>query len=185
MFNLPQLRPPRLCLVMLAALSCVQCAASQVPHRFALDQFEDMHCRAKGRLQDCSNPVLSQVLAAGKQAIPVLIAQLSETTRTKEPIIDFWSYTTSGDIAFFLLTDLFTDRDGKSLTMPGVPNWKKIMAGCNGPAETCWRKYTRTKGIRSVQFAWRTAWETNRNRIVWDPNQRCFRVPQSLSPSVP
>jgi hypothetical protein len=165
----------------LAALSCVQSAVSQVPHRFALDQFEDIRCRANGRLQDCStgypvNPVTTQVLAAGKRSIPVLISQISETARTKDSIIDFWSYTTSGDVAFFFLTDLFTDKDGKSFTMPGVPNWEKIMSGCNGPAETCWRKYTRTKGISSVQQSWQTAWETNRNRIIWDTDTRCFRL---------
>jgi hypothetical protein len=170
-----------LALFVLTLVSCVQSAVSQVPHRFALDQFEDIRCRAKGRLQDCStvnpvNPVTSQVLAAGKRSIPVLISQLAEIARTKKPVFDFWSYTTSGDVAFAFLTDLFTDSDGKSFTMPGVPNWEKVMSGCQVNAETCWRQYIRKNGARSVQRPWQMAWENNQNRIVWDPDSRCFRL---------
>lgn len=79
----------------------------------------------KGRLQDVGDTaaVVSQVLAAGKSSIPVLIPQLTESARTKEPIEAFWSYTASGDIAFMFLTDLFTDKDLKSPTMPDAPNF--------------------------------------------------------------
>jgi hypothetical protein len=173
-----QLRPFCPGLFVFALLCCTQSAVSQVPHRFALDQFGDFACRAKGRLQDCStgNPITRQVLATGKRSIPVLISQLTETARTEEPIIDFWAYTTSGDVAFMFLTDLFTDKDGESFTMPGVSNWEKIMSGCNGVAEACWRRYVRKNGIRSVQQSWQAAWETNQNRIIWDPASRCFRL---------
>jgi len=173
-----RLRPFYSGLFLFALLGCAKTTVSQIPHRFALKQFDDVACRAKGRLQDCSadNPITRQVLAAGKRSIPVLISQLTETARTQEPIIDFWAYTTSGDVAFMFLTDLFTDKDGESFTMPGVPNWGKIMSGCNGIAEACWRKYVRKNGIGSVQHSWQAAWETNRNRIIWDPANRCFRL---------
>ena len=165
-------------LIVSIGLSSAQTALSQLPHKFALAQFEDIACRAKGRLQDCSigNPVTSQILAGGKWSVPVLISQLTETTRTEEPILDFWSYTTSGDIAFMFLNDLFTDPDGESFAMPGVPNWKAIMSGCDGTAGDCWRKYVRKRGIRSVQQSWRAAWENNRDRIMWDAKSRCFRL---------
>ena len=173
-----QLRPIYSGLFLFALLYCTQGAVSQVPPRFALNQFDEFACRAKGRLQDCSanNPITRQVLAADKRSIPVLISQLTETTRTQEPIIDFWAYTTSGDIAFMFLTDLFTDKDGESFTMPGVPNWENTRSGCNGTAETCWRSYVRKKGIKFVQQTWQTAWETNQSRIIWDPASRCFRL---------
>ena len=169
----------RLCsaFFMLALASCLQVAVAQVPHRFALDRFENKLCRGKGRLQECdNNPVMRQVLTAGSGSIPVLISQLDETRRTKAPIEDYWNYTTSGDVAFILLTDLFTENDGKSFTMPGVPNWDKIMSGRKGNAETCWRNYVRKNGIRSLQQSWQSAWETNRNRVVWDADARCFRL---------
>lgn len=171
-------RPALFALLVLVAFGCAQSAAPQSPHRFALERFENIGCRAKGRLQDCgaNDPITNQILAAGKSSIPVLISQLTETTRTKEPIIDFWSYTTSGDVAFMFLTDLFTDKHGESFSMPGVPDWETVMSGCNGAAEGCWRKYVRKTGIRSVQRSWQTAWETNRNRIDWNPDSRCFQL---------
>ena len=161
----------------IAAMACFQTAVAQVPHKFALDRFEHESCRGKGRLQECDdNPVMKKVLAAGSPSIPVLISQLDETSRTKEPIEDFWNYTTSGDVAFIILTDLFTDKDGKSFTMPGVPNWDMIMAGCNKAAEACWRKYIHKHGIRSLQQSWQAAWEADRDRVVWDDDARCFRL---------
>jgi hypothetical protein len=160
----------------LAYLITVQNTASQVPHRFPLESMRG-GIPEKGRLQDVGdNAVISQILAAGKSSIPVLISQLTESARTKEPIEPFWSYTASGDIAFMFLTDLFTDKDLRSSTMPEAPNWEKIMAGCNENAEACWRKYVQRRGIRSVQHSWRTAWENNQDRIVWDNDSRCFRL---------
>jgi hypothetical protein len=94
---------------------------------------------------------MRQILAAGSRSIPVLISQLDEASRTKESIEDFWSYTTSGDVAFIILTDLFTDSDRKSFTMPSAPNWEKVMTRCNENAEICWREYVRKKGIKSLQ----------------------------------
>ena len=168
----------RLASVALALLSYVQFVAAQVPpRRFNLDRFENQSCRGKGRLQDCGDrPVMKQVLAAGTQSIPVLISQLDETSRTKAPIEDFWNHTSSGDVAFLLLTDLFTDNDGKSFTMPGVPNWGKVISGCSENAETCWRNYVHRNGIKSVQQSWQNAWQTNRDRVFWDVDALCFRL---------
>jgi len=163
--------------IVLAVISCLQTAMAQAPQKFALGRFENKLCRGKGRLQDCDqNPVMKQILAGGNRSIPVLISQLDETDRTKEPIEDFWDYTTSGDVAFIILADLFTDRNGTSFTMPGVPNWDKIMAGCNKNAEGCWREYIRTNGTRSLQGSWQAAWDANRDRVVWDDDARCFRL---------
>ena len=101
------------------------------------------------RIAALAVPLPVKFSQAAKWSIPVLISQLTETTRTEEPILDFWPYTTSGDVAFMFLNDLFTDIDGESSTISGVPNWKEIMSGCDGAAEDCWRKYLRKRGIRS------------------------------------
>src|SRR5690242_1915038 len=86
--------------------------------KFPLWKFDELTsnhtCRAKGRLQDkgyCNSKLMDQIIAQGKDSIPVLISQLTNTRRTQEPIYDYWSYTTAGDIAYFILTDLFTDSD--------------------------------------------------------------------------
>ncbi len=161
-----------------AFILCGQAARAQLPQRFALERFQNASCRGKGRLQECDdkNPVMKQVLAARSRAVPVLISQFNETRRTKEPIEDFWNFTTSGDIAFIILTDLFTDRDGKSFTMPDAPNWNTIMAGCEENAEACWRKYVRKNGIKSLQHSWEAAWKAHRERVIWDIDSRCFRL---------
>ena len=162
---------------MLVLLSCVQIVAPQVLSRFNLERFENQSCRGRGRLQDCGDsPVMKQVLAAGSQSIPVLISQLDETSRTKVPIEDFWNYTTSGDVAFILLTDLFTDKDEKSFMMPGVPNWDRIMSGCSQNAEACWRNFVHVNGIKSLQQSWQNAWQINHDRVFWDADARCFRL---------
>ena len=56
---------------------------------------------------------MQQILADGKDAIPILISQLTETAITKNQIADYWIGTRSGDIAFVVLNDRFTDHDRK------------------------------------------------------------------------
>ena len=136
-------------------------------------------CRAKGRLQDkgyCDSTLMDQIIAQGKASIPVLITQLTDTRRTEEPIYDYWSYTTAGDIAYFILTDLFTDSDWKTFNMPGLAS---LNHKCDAAAETCWRKFLRKRGRNFVQDQWLAAWNANERGVYWDGDARCFR----LSPS--
>ena len=170
----------RLILLVSVALSCIQFATAETPHRFPLTQLENSRCRGKGRLQDCNDsPVIRQILEGGMSSIPVLIAQLTEADRREEPVEDFWSYTTSGDVAFMLLNDLFTDKDGKTFTMPGVPNWTTATNGCRASAEACWRLYVHTRGMLSIQSAWQTSWNSNHDRLSWDSGAKCFRLSSS------
>jgi hypothetical protein len=79
--------------------------------RYPLTQFNNEGCMAKGRVQDCDGSVMNQIRADGKTAIPVLILQLTETARAKYQISDYWGDTRSGDVAYVVLNDLFTDTD--------------------------------------------------------------------------
>src|ERR1700722_13736185 len=90
---------------------------------FPLAQLSATFC-GKGRLQDCDSrdPVMREVLSRGKDAIPILISQLTDPTRSKQQVFQFWNATSSGDIAYVVLMDLFTDSDSKSFNMPGVPD---------------------------------------------------------------
>jgi hypothetical protein len=174
--------PTCLLLILLSAvfslsIQALAQSAEQAPRHFSLSQFENNFCRGKARMQDCGDsPVMDQVLAGGKSSIPILISQLPETRKTGSPIEDFWSYTTAGDVAFILLTDLFTDKDGASPTMPQALSWTNITAGCDDGDEGCWRKYVHDHGIRAVQQSWENAWQANQGRIVWDSDARCFRL---------
>ncbi len=148
------------------------------PHKFALTKFDNSGCRFKGRVQDCSGKVMSQILAGGKTSIPILISQLTDTGRTKEPIEDYWSVTSSGDIAFLVLTDLFTEDDEQTFNMPGVPNWAIVSSDCQNSAETCWREYLAKHGRKSVQQAWLQAWNKYKDQIYWERTARCFQISQ-------
>ena len=148
--------------------------------RFSVLNFEqpNITCRAKGRFQDkdyCDSRFIDQIVAAGKEAVPELIAQLTDTRRMKEPVWDFWSYTTAGDFAFFLLKDLFTDSDWQTFNMPGL---KALQEHChpNEAAEPCWRRFLKTHTRKSIQEKWLGVWNANQDRVYWVDKARCFRV---------
>ena len=134
----------------------------------------------KYRVQDCPPAsVTRQILADGKNAIPILISQLTETARTKYQIADYWGETRSGDVAFVMLNDLFTDADLRTFGMPGVPDWSAVQRGCNQAAQACWNEYLRKHGRMSVREAWQRAWNLHKSEIHWDAKAKCFRVSKS------
>jgi hypothetical protein len=148
------------------------------PKTYPLGDFDerDGSCRAKGRLQDvgyCSSRLMDQILTDGKDAIPILISQLTETRATKEPIYDYWRLTTAGDIASFILADLSTDADWRTFTMPGLDSFKEK---CDVDAETCWRQLLKKYGRKFVQDQWLAAWKKNKDRIFCNDQARCFRL---------
>lgn len=118
---------------------------------------------------------MSDILAAGKDAIPILISQLTDSDRTKRPIQDGWTYTNAGDVAYIVLISLFTGTDG-TFNLPDVPTWKAVMRGCNTAVEGCWREYVRKTGRESIQQAWLKAWTAHKDQIFWDSRSRCFRL---------
>jgi hypothetical protein len=148
---------------------------------FPLWRFDEVgaSCRSKGRLQDkdyCESKMMDEIVARGKDAIPILISQLTDTRATKEPIYDFWTETTAGDIAYSILGDLFTDSDWTTFTMPGLESLRDPNDKCEDGAEACWRGFLKKRGRRYVQKRWHAMWEANKDRTFWDDKARCFRV---------
>jgi hypothetical protein len=167
--------------ILLAALTGIPSSSQsprQLPQSFPLWNFDekDHTCRAKGRLQDkeyCESKLMDEIVAQGKAAIPILISQLTDPRESKEPIYDYWNQMTSGDIAYFILSDLFTDSDGMTFNMPGLD----ILEGnCQSGREECWRALLKKHGRTFIQDRWRKAWRKNRSRIYWDGEARCFRL---------
>jgi hypothetical protein len=117
---------------------------------------------------------MNQIVADGKGAIPILISQLRETRPTKEPIYDHWALTASGDIAYFILNDLFTDADWKTFNMPGLE--RLYDKDCHSYAEDCWRTFLKKHVRKFVQDQWLAAWSKNKDLIYWDDKARCYRV---------
>jgi hypothetical protein len=158
----------------------VQSAYTQTKRaKYPLTEFDNYGCVAKGRVQDCSGKVMQQILSDGKNAIPILISQLTETAIAKNKIADYWGDTRSGDVAFVVLNDLFTDVDLHTFGMPGVPDWSAVQKGCKdamGAAHACWDEYLRKHGRMSVRQAWQRAWNLQKGQIHWDAKAQCFRV---------
>src|ERR1700722_6792585 len=149
---------PKTALALFVSCLMIQSAYTQAKRaKYPLGEF-DNGCMAKGRVQDCSGKVMQQILADGKDAIPILISQLTETAITKNQIADYWSGTRSGDVAFVVLNDLFTDADLHTFGMPGVPGWSAIQKGCNRAAVACWDEYLRKHGRMLIRQAWQRAW---------------------------
>jgi hypothetical protein len=146
-------------------------------------QFDEMtapgSCRMMGRFQDkayCDSKIVDQVLALGKDAIPLLIAELTDERKTKHSIYDLWKFTAAGDIANSLLFDLFTAPDWE---VTDLPELAPLEHECNKPGEPCWRKFLHQKGRRFVQQRWQAAWNAHRDEIYWDDKARCFKVSSS------
>src|SRR6202011_3199704 len=131
-------------------------SAHSPPKVYALWAFDEIShtCPAKGRLQDrdyCASHLMDQIVLDGKAAIPVLISQLRDTRRTREPIYDFWSLTTAGDVAYFILNDLFTDSDWRTFNMPGL---ETLNEKCDSYAEDLWNRFLNKHGRKFVQNQW-------------------------------
>ncbi|MGB7436008.1 MAG: hypothetical protein WBR26_23155 [Candidatus Acidiferrum sp.] len=169
-------------LAFLALTFCALCGGqekagtSEIP----LWRFDELtapgSCRMMGRFQDkeyCDSKVVDQVLALGKDAIPILISELTDDRKTKHSVYDLWKYTTAGDIANSLLSDLFTASD---LTVAIMPELDPLQRDCEKPGEACWRKFLHKKGRKFVQEQWEAAWNAHKNNIYWDEKARCFRV---------
>jgi hypothetical protein len=153
-------------------------SATQRPKSFPLWNLDEVSgmCRAKGRLQDkeyCESKLMDRIVAQGKGAIPILILQLTDPRETKRPIYDYWGQTTAGDIAYFVLNDLFTDSNWTTFNMPGL---EALKDNCNETAERCWRRFLKKHGRKFVQDQWLAAWKANKDRVYWDEQARCFRL---------
>jgi hypothetical protein len=161
-------------------LFCGSAAAQVKPesgNELPLWKFDEMtapgSCRMMGRFQDkeyCDSRLVDEVLAMGKDAIPLLISELTDTRKTKHPIYDLWKYTAAGDIANSLLLDLFTTPDLRVSVVPDLD------MECGKPGETCWRKFLHKKGRKFVQEQWQAAWDANKDHIYWDESARCFKL---------
>jgi len=143
---------------------------------FPLWDFDEIGCRAKGRLQDkdyCKSTVTDQILAQGKDAIPILISQITDTRPAKEPIYDFWGPMTVGDVAYLVLMSLFLDSNWKTRTMPGL---KQIDIDCGLASDQCYQQILKRHGRKFIQNQWLATWNANKRRVYWDSTNRCFKL---------
>jgi hypothetical protein len=143
---------------------------------YPLNTWSNITCRAKGRFQDrdyCASAVMDQIVADGKSAIPALISQITDSRRIAEPVYDFWPRIRTGELAYFILGDLFLDDTWQKSTMPALfPHQDSE----DEPAWVRWDKFRKTHSLKDIQTRWMEFWKANQDGIYWDEKARCFRL---------
>jgi hypothetical protein len=145
------------------------------PKPYALTSWRNLSCRAKGRFQDrgyCKSAVIDQIVADGKSAIPVLISQITDSRRIVEPVYDYWQPIQTGELAHFILQDLFLDDTWRNSTMPQLFPEQH----CDDAAWVCWGNFRKKHSLKELQASWIEFWKANEDRIFWDAKARCFRL---------
>lgn len=149
---------------------------------YPLNTWSNITCRAKGRFQDrdyCSSAVMDQIVADGKSAIPILISQITDARWIAQSVYDYWPRIRTGELAYFILGDLFLDDTWKKSTMPALfPD-----PHCDEAAQACWEKFRTTHSLKELQARWMKFWKTNQDRIYWDEKARCFRLSDTKAES--
>src|SRR4030095_12053088 len=115
---------------------------------------------------------MDQIVADGKASIPILISQIPDERWIDDPVYDFWPQIQTGELAYFILSDLFVDATWQTSTMPPLfpPDH------CDEPAWVCWERFRKTHSLTMLQAHWMDFWRANQNKIYWDKKARCFRV---------
>ena len=135
-------------------------------------------CEDAGRITDYRSQVMEQIVATGPKSVPVLIAMIADVriAKTKEPIICYWPGMAIGDLAFCVLSDLFTDTSLTKATIPGA-GWDDML-GPPGelPAWEQLHQYIRKHGRMALRAKWQKLWDKYGERMFWDQKAGCFRL---------
>jgi hypothetical protein len=150
-------------------------AAATRTKTYALNTGSNEMCRAKGRFQDrdhCGSAVIDRIVADGKPAIPILISQLTDARWIAEPVYDYWLRIRTGELAYFILGDLFLDDTWqKGPMLPLFPEQH-----CDDAAPVCGGNFRKTHTLRQLQARWMEFCKANRDKVYWDEKARCFRL---------
>jgi hypothetical protein len=135
----------------------------------------------KGRVQDKEYnqlEVIDQLIANGKDSIPFLISKLEDETVLDHHVIDYWSKVTVGDVALLILSNFSLDSTWTKVTIPGT-RWEELFEAKKNPNIAFLDYYDtqiRKRGRGWVKAKWQRIWTTYKDRIVWDGQERCFKV---------
>src|ERR1017187_810826 len=131
-----------------AGLSIAGQTAPARAKTYPLSTWSNEMCRAKGRFQDryyCDSAVMDEIVADGKSAIPVLISQITDSRWIEEPVYDFWPRIRAGELAYFILSDLFLDDTWQKSTMPDLFPHQDCKN--DEPAWVCWGHFRTTHSL--------------------------------------
>lgn len=168
--------------------------ALSLPCSAATDTFDLLKITqlgGKGRIQDAQyrpmDTQVSAILAAGKDAVPLLIDALESARPYTISPNSFWPVMAEGDVALIVLSDLFLDPAGKRSTLPELC-WDNILQRTDAetPAWHLFKTFVKAHGRAELAKRWRGAWAQHSEEIRWDPTGRYFVVyGQALTACVP
>lgn len=138
----------------------------------------------KGRIQDTEYnhlPVVENLIAHQSEAVLFLINKLNDETKVQGRVFDYWSDVRVGDVAFVILTDLFTDPTSQKTTIPGVgyDTFLQRTSNSDVTGEQLLRNYISKHGRRDIAKRWREIWGQYKDRVHWDARDRCFKLRDS------
>jgi hypothetical protein len=139
------------------------------------------HVAPKGRAQDRNYnqlAVVEQLIAQGKESIPFLISKLDDETKIEGPVIDYWYQVYVGDVALLILSDFFLDKNSERSTIEGM-EWDEFLGRGNDKSitgEQLLRNYIERYGRKRIKERWQRVWEKYQQRILWDEQERAFKV---------
>ena len=124
------------------------------------------------------NEILDDLIANGTSSIPFLINHLDDETKIENRVIPFWYEQSVGDVALATLFDLFYDDRAMRSTVPGFGYDHFLERGSDKSitGEEVLRRYIRNHGRQDIKSRWQKMWESNKQKIYWDDDCRCFRI---------
>jgi hypothetical protein len=141
------------------------------------DLLKIVQLSGKGRIQDAQyqpkDAQVSAILAAGKDAVPLLIDALESARPFKSSPNSFWPAMAEGDVALIVLTDLFLDPTWKRSTLPELC-WDNILQRTDAetPAWDLLNTFVNAHGRTELARRWRAAWARHSAATRWDPIAR-------------
>jgi hypothetical protein len=139
------------------------------------------HIAPKGRVQDKHYnhlEVVEDLIANGKESIPFLINKVDDETVIDHQVEDYWPEITVGDVALLILSSLSLDATWTNQTIPGT-SWEELFEA-EMSADVSFLEYYQTQigehGRNRVKAKWEKIWATYKDRIVWDDQERCFKL---------
>ena len=167
----------RTCLPLLLLALSLPCSAGTE----TFDLLKIAQLGGKGRIQDTQyqpkDAQVAAILAAGKDAVPLLIDAFESVRPYETSPNSFWPVMAEGDVALIVLSNLFLDPTWKRSTLPELC-WDNILQRTDAetPAWDLLNTFVKTRGRAELAKRWRAAWARHSAAIRWDPTGRYFVV---------
>lgn len=169
----------RLLAILISALviSCVIVRSSPPPcisreMLLSLPRLEPMR-----RVQDQNLFDASLASMSARTCVRDLVGLLDDPSPARAGVIDFWTETTVGDLAFIVLVDLFTLPDGESSTLSDA-SWESMLAPIDTTlsAEEQLRAFDARFGRAELRRRWQAILDARIDRLVWDSSAKVIRT---------